>query len=191
VYAVFIGVLVLLGLVFLYGALLAVSSPRALLDPKDAGLVRLIPTSATVENIEYRWDGPDKCRTTRPGRTSPESDITFRFVSNDGKFIKVRKFMCWHDIPGWGFSSVVPGLEEFSKERSLLVPLREGEEVPLWYDPADPSQISWPRRYSPSLMFTGLTLMVAPVVLGVWFVRTLRRAVARSKELTESLRGKL
>jgi len=31
-------------------------------------------------------------------------------------------------------------------------------------------------------MFTGLTLMVAPVVLGVWFVRTLRRAVARSKE---------
>jgi len=193
VYAVYICVLVLLGLVFLYGALLVYHSPRALLDPKDAGLVNLVPTSATVESTETRWDKPDKCRGAgRPLRTRhPESDITFRFVSNDGKLIKVRKTMCWGDIPALGYPSVVPGLEEFSKERSNLVSLREGEEILLWYDPADPSKISWPTRYRPDLMFTGLTLMVAPVVLGVWFVRALRRAVARSKELTESLRGKL
>jgi len=167
--AAFFSVLVLSGLVFLYGALLVFHSPRALLDPKDAGVVRLIPTSATVESIEYRVDESSKCtiyKNRRRWTRVTKPDITFRFVANDGKFIHASKTMCRRDVPGWGYPII---------KRTTL---REGEEILLWYDPADPSQISWPRRYSPRLMFTGLTLMVAPVTLLVgisWayhFVRT-------------------
>jgi len=171
---VFIGVLVLSGLVFLYGALLVFYSPRALLDPKDAGLVNLTPTSATVESIGYRVNESSKCtRISRRGSTSTlKLDITFRFVSNDGKFIHARKTMCQRDVPGWGYPII---------KRTTL---REGEEIMLWYDPADPSQISWPRRYSPRQMFTGLTLMASPVALLVGIAWTSRLAVARSKGLT-------
>jgi len=178
--AVSICVLVLLGLVFMYGALLALSSPRALLDPKDADLVRLIPTRATVENIEYPREGFFECSPSRHTVRNVKLDVTFRFVSNDGKFIKVRKIMCRRDIPGWG-------APVFNRTK-----LHEGEEILLWYDPVDPSKISWPRRYSPRQMFTGLTLMgavVVVVVLVAGFAWALHLARPLIRRLTGRLKG--
>jgi len=175
--AVSICVLVLLGLVFMYGALLALSSPRALLDPKDAGLVRLIPTMATVENIEYPRAGFFECSSSRRTVWNVKLDVTFRFVSTDGKFIKVRKTICRRDIPGWG-------APVFKRTK-----LHEGEEILLWYDPVDPSKISWPRRYSSRQMFTGLTLMGAPVAFIVGLVWAEQLASTLIKRLTGRLKG--
>lgn len=173
--AVGIVVIVLLGLTFFYGALLVYYSPVAPLGRKDAGLVSLIPTMATVENIDYPREGVLECLGRgRSATLNRKLDATFRFISNDGKFIKVRKTICTYDIPGWG--------APVFKRESVHV----GEEILVWYDPTDPSKISWPTRFSSRQLFSGLKIMGSAVVFTLVLATCTTAFGALSRRLQQS-----
>jgi len=168
-------VYVLLGLTFFYGALLVYYSPVAPLGRKDAGLVNLMPTMATVESIDYPREGLLECLGRgRHGHGNSKLDATFRFISDDGKLIKVRKTICEYDIPGWG--------APVFKRESIHV----GEEILVWYDPTDPSKISWPTRFSSRQLFSGLKIMGSTVVFTLVLATCTTAFGALSRRLRQS-----